>query len=278
VSEACRLCYAETFSHRLGKDIWGKDKPRRFFGDKHWNEPLKWNRNAQKEGRRYRVFCASMADWLEEREDLIPHQTRLLNLIKATPNLDWLLLTKRIEAWENVLHEIVKYDNDGPADEIASHWLDGKYPENVWMGITTETQEWCDKRIPELLRIPARVRWLSIEPLLGPVDLRSTWFPREIETGQTTSAWREGINWVIVGGESGHDAKAMDPEWVQKLIQQCSDAEVAFHFKQKGQKLAREWHCASSHGSDPKEWPKWMRIQEFPDRDSKGMKLMGAIA
>src|SRR5579859_1859246 len=98
VSPACDHCYAESFSKRVGQNIWGVDSPRRFFGDKHWTEPLKWNRDALKDfGRPARVFCASMADVFEVRDDLIPHRIRLFDLIKDTPNLLWNLLTKRAQ-------------------------------------------------------------------------------------------------------------------------------------------------------------------------------------
>ncbi|MFM7332780.1 MAG: DUF5131 family protein, partial [Brachymonas sp.] len=96
VSAACDHCYAETWAKRLGEQVWGPSSERRFFSDTHWNEPLKWNREAGEEGVRRRVFCASMADVFENRPDLIAHRMRLLKLIEATPFLDWLLLTKRI--------------------------------------------------------------------------------------------------------------------------------------------------------------------------------------
>src|SRR5688572_21886599 len=95
VSEGCKNCYAESFSKRACHDIWGPGSQRRFFGDKHWAEPIKWDRAAEKAGERRRVFCASMADVFEDRPDLVEPRRRLFELIRATPNLDWLLLTKR---------------------------------------------------------------------------------------------------------------------------------------------------------------------------------------
>lgn len=95
VSPGCDNCYAEAWAKRVGEDIWGARKPRRFFGEKHWCEPLKWNDEAQKQGHRRRVFCASMADVFELRSDLDPWRDRLWVLIDQTPWLDWLLLTKR---------------------------------------------------------------------------------------------------------------------------------------------------------------------------------------
>ena len=189
VSEACRLCYAETFSKRVGQSVWGADAPRRFFGEKHWNEPINWNKKAEKEGQRKRVFCASMADWAEDRRDLDPWREKLWDLIAATPWLDWLLLTKRHD-------KIVEF--------VPKAWLDD-WPANVWPGITVETQKWADIRIPHLLRLPAQVRWLSVEPLLGPLDLERYLLPDYKKRGALN--WAGGVNWVIVGGESGHGAK-----------------------------------------------------------------------
>src|SRR5712671_6808752 len=97
VSPGCNNCYAETWAKRVGEKIWGKDEPRRFFTDKHWDEPLKWNDEALSSGTRRRVFCASMADVFEQRTDLNPWRARLWKLTEETPKLDWLLLTKRPE-------------------------------------------------------------------------------------------------------------------------------------------------------------------------------------
>lgn len=97
VSPGCERCYAETFAKRVGLQVWGPKQERRFFGEKHWREPLRWNEQAAKAGARRRVFCASMADVFEERLDLAAARARLFGLIRLTPSLDWLLLTKRPE-------------------------------------------------------------------------------------------------------------------------------------------------------------------------------------
>jgi protein gp37 len=204
VSPGCKHCYAQTFSHRIGQDIWGPRADRRFFGDAHWREPLKWNAEAIRAGTRRRVFCASMADVFECRGELRPVRERLWELIAHTPGLDWLLLTKRPE-------HVSKY----------APWGDS-WPANVWLGVTAENQKWADKRIPLLLALPANVRFLSCEPLLGALNL-SPW----------TKAARR-IDWVIAGGESGHKARPMNPEWARALRDQCRDARIAFHFKQWG--------------------------------------------
>ena len=110
ISPACDHCYAEAWAKRCGKQVWGKEAPRRFFGDRHWNEPLKWDRAAEKAGERHRVFCASMADVFEDRRDLDEPRARLYGLIEQTPNLDWMLLTKRPQ----VVGKLVPYGDAWP--------------------------------------------------------------------------------------------------------------------------------------------------------------------
>jgi protein gp37 len=210
VSDGCKNCYAEGWSKRTGHGIWGKNAPRRFFGDKHWNEPLLWNRAAEEAGTRSRVFCASMADVFEDRADLIPHQDRLFKLIRATPNLNWLLLTKRPQNIER----------------LSSNWL---FPHNVWLGTSAENQKYWDERVPILMSMPAMVHFVSVEPMLGPIDMGS----------QTPE-------WVIVGGESGPGARPIEREWVESMQTQCADRLTKFFFKQWGgvrkQTTGRELH------------------------------------
>jgi protein gp37 len=143
VSPGCKQCYAETFSRRLGQNIWGIRADRRFFGDAHWRQPLKWNAEAAKAHVRRRVFCASMADVFENRAELASVRERLWQLILDTPSLDWLLLTKRPE-------HVKKFVPWGDA-----------WPANVWAGVTAENQRWANKRIPLLIEIQAAVRLLS---------------------------------------------------------------------------------------------------------------------
>ncbi|MCA7954554.1 phage Gp37/Gp68 family protein [Burkholderia seminalis] len=208
VSAACDNCYAETWAKRLGEGLWGPNTPRRFFGDAHWKEPLKWDREAASEKTRRRVFCASMADVFENRPDLIDARHRLLDLIAETPNLDWLLLTKRI-------HLVRKQLPKGY-----------EFPKNVWLGTTVEDQATAKKRIKYLLEFSSpSVRFLSCEPLLSALDL-SEYLVRN-EKGNR-------IDWVIAGGESGPRSRPMDPAWPSALQRQCAKAKVPFHFKQWG--------------------------------------------
>lgn len=232
VSPGCKNCYAETFSARYGHDIWGPGKERRTFGAKHWAEPMKWDDAAARDGVRRRVFCASMADVFDP-EAPAEERALLWPLIRLTPNLDWLLLTKRPELAAGML----------PKD-----WGDG-YP-NVWLGTSVENQEYADERIPVLLNIPARIRFLSVEPLLGPVDLSrfmgapgpdghcarcgAVTFDLEAGDHECPPGFGPTVDWVIVGGESGANRRPMQLEWASAVKHLCDGAGVAFWFKQIG--------------------------------------------
>jgi protein gp37 len=245
VSPGCVNCYAETLSNRWGKDVWGPGPKRQRTSAANWKKPLQWNKQAEKEGRRFRVFCASMADVFEDNPQLEPWRVDLLNLIQETPRLDWLLLTKRPENVNRMIEQATGFSSSEMWFYSAPH---------VQIGTSIENQEYADKRIPELLRIPARIRFLSMEPLLGPVDLTRIdygsidptgradvlreWYYRDsrlVEKAPPGEACK--IHWVIVGGESGPGARPMHPEWVRSLRDQCQGAGVAFFFKQWGQYL-----------------------------------------
>jgi protein gp37 len=207
VSPACKNCYAEAWARRLGMNLWIKGAPRRTLSDEYWRQPLAWNKAAATTGKRARVFCASMADVFEDREDLDEARARLWRLISETPELDWLLLTKRPQH----VGRMVPWGNT--------------WPRNVWLGTTAENQRWAERRVPLLLEQPAAVSFLSCEPLLGPINLNA-WLG--------TGARSRGVSWVIVGGESGHRARPMNPEWARALRDQCDKHDVPFHFKQWG--------------------------------------------
>lgn len=205
VSPACDHCYAESMANRYGISVWGKDSPRRVMSAAHWQAPLKWNAAAAKAGKVARVFCSSMADVFEDHPTLAEQRARLWPLIKATPWLKWLLLTKRPEnVWTMV----------------PQTWL-GEWPANVHPGFTAENQEWFDRRFAASSRqrlLSADVRWfVSYEPALGPVDFRGL----------------GGINWLIVGGESGGGARPMPEAWVRSARDQALAAGVPFFLKQK---------------------------------------------
>ena len=212
VSPACKHCYAETWAKRVGSKVWGAKASRRFFTDKHWAEPLKWNKEATKDGKRRRVFCASMADVFERRKELTPWRDRLWELIEETPMLDWLILTKR------------------PQNIAAMVPWGDEWPENVWLGSTVENQTWAEKRLPILLSFPAKVRFLSCEPLLGNLDLSKF----------VNDEGLHPIDWVIAGGESGPYSRPMKPIWARNLRDQCLSSNIAFHFKQWGHWVPQE--------------------------------------
>jgi protein gp37 len=229
VSPGCSNCYAETWSKRLGLDVFGKLGERRFFGDKHWAEPLRWNAKAEASGAPKLVFCASMADVFEPHPAVHDSRERLWGLIEETPHLRWLLLTKRPE---NI------------ARMVPPAWLE-KPPCSVWYGTSVEDQRRADERIPVLLEVPAVVRFLSCEPLLGPVSLGRFIYADVSEfSGQALNdgAAEASVllrsprpDWVIVGGESGRRARPMHPDWARALRDQCVGTGTPFHFKQFGE-------------------------------------------
>ncbi|MBB5428789.1 protein gp37 [Paraburkholderia atlantica] len=236
VGPGCDHCYAETRNARFagGTPInWGPGAPRRRTSAANWRKPLLWNAQHDEffatHGRRQRVFCASLADVFDNEVDPLWRRD-LFELIERTPNLNWLLLTKRIG---NV--------SDMVARARSRDWLAGR--DNVWLGATVVNQAEADRDIPKLLAVPARVRFLSMEPLLGPVSFEGMF---------AGSDWRdhtnalEALDWMIVGGESGHGARPMHPDWARSLRDQCASAEVPFFFKQWG-----EW----APGSNPSRQP-----------------------
>lgn len=227
VSPECDHCYAEAFDKRIGGSHWGSSAPRRVFGEKHWREPIKWNTQAEKLGKRRRVFCNSMADVFDSEAPEVERE-KLWDLIRATPWLDWQLLTKRPHNIRKML----------PAD-----WGDGYA--NVWLGTTAGTRKSAAIRIHALRSAPALVRFISCEPLLEDLG--------DLPLG--------GIDWLIVGGESGHHARPMDLDWARSLRAQCKAAGVAFFFKQLGSAITGK---ATDHGADPSRWPEDLRVQEFP--------------
>ncbi|MFN3731338.1 phage Gp37/Gp68 family protein [Comamonas testosteroni] len=238
VSPGCDNCYAEhLMDTRMHKVVWGPKGERVRTSASNWRKPLAWNANHEaffaEHGRRQRVFCASLADVFDNAVD--PQwRADLFGLIMKTQNLDWLLLTKRIGNVKAMLSEIA-------LDEEAYFPLLGEMPlPNVWIGATVVNQEEADRDIPKLLAIPARVRFLSMEPLLGPVNLAPYLYGIHLDNGE------KPVDWVIVGGESGHGARPMHPAWARDLRDQCTAADVPLLFKQWG-----EWSPGyAEHGND----------------------------
>lgn len=245
VSPACAHCYAEGQAARFHAGLWGPDGGRRIRVDAARKEALRYERRAVAEGRRFRVFTNSMSDFFEDRRDLDQARLEALDVIRQTPHLDWLILTKRPErildlinrAW--ALSPLVRVD----LIDWLHRWECGGAPANVWLGTTVEDQERADQRIPALLQVPAAVRFLSCEPLLGPVDLRC------VSPYHNPGGGRLGmdalapdamhLDWVICGGESGPHARPMHPDWARGLRDQCAAAGVPFLFKQWGEWVPR---------------------------------------
>lgn len=275
VSPACDHCYAERDAHRFapGKVLWGVGSERRTFGEKHWNEPLRWAKTMPaKLGRRPRVFCASMGDWLDLDAPL-GEFVRLLDTIRLTPELDWLLLTKRIGNVRSIVNAALvagSTGNDPLRAWIVDWWSNGRPPANVWLGATVVNQKEADRDIPKLLAVPARVRFLSIEPMLGPIELQkacTACCPNrdcfahstgrrvvvDSENGGTLAecicSRLNGLHWVIAGGESGPHARPAHPDWFRSLKLQCQSAGVPFFMKQMTKKA---------------EIPADLLVREFP--------------
>jgi protein gp37 len=225
VSPGCDNCYAEALTKRYGKVKWGPHGERKRTSENYWKQPLRWAKKAG-EAQAYwlrwsdakyppprpRVFCASLADWLDNQ---VPQELRedLARLINVTPELDWLLLTKRIENFSKL--------SPWPLPTPGGDHGQIPFPRNVWLGITTEDQEHYNKRWPILARIPAAVRFISYEPALGPLDLD--------QNGAFLTP-----DWVIAGGESGPHARTPDSAWFSDLRGQCDVSGIPFFFKQWG--------------------------------------------
>ncbi len=326
VSAGCANCYAETLSHRnpgtLG--VWGPNGTRVVAAEAAWKEPLKWDRAAAKAGERHRVFCASLADVFEDwqgpmvdakgeilfstggdpywqpaatvnlraypgfdadddlfRTKMNDVRQRLFDLIRHTPHLDWLLLTKRPENVPRM---------------VSPGWL-LNWPRNVWLGTSVEDQQAADERIPQLLKVPAAVRFLSCEPLLGPLDL-NRWLYSSYDRAamdsqlisplpgtEAAARWTVKVNWVILGGESGPGSRPMNVEWVEDVLADCNQSGTACFVKQLGARPfdpreadrhgdahpdgpAADPSCRLSlsdrKGGDWEEWAESLRVREMP--------------
>lgn len=225
VSEACRNCYARTINKVFGRGraAWGKNGVRWFIKGSQ-KDAISIARRAAKAGVRQRVFVNSMSDSFEDHEGLAGERERMLLLIELLPSVDWLLLTKRPENVRRM---------------VPARWL-WSWPAHVWIGTTVEDQNTYDTRVRELVGIPAAVRFLSMEPLLGWVnlDLRSHVFSFPIHVGLRGARFKPEdlpFHWVIAGGESGSDARPSHPDWFRSLRDQCKAFGIDFFFKQWGQ-------------------------------------------
>jgi len=251
----CDNCYAEVSTparvlRSQGAETWGTGAPRMRTSAANWKMPLRWDAQHAaffaQHRRRQRVFCASLADVFDNAVD--PQwRVDLFNLVLSTPHLDWLLLTKRIGNAARMIEETLPDNMKALPPEHPVAW---PWP-NVWIGATVVNQAEADRDIPKLLAVPAAKRFLSMEPLLGPVNISQVPDPRGgiclkpmcglrwVSLGNGRVGCRpeaaNKIDWVIVGGESGPGARPMHPDWARSLRDQCEVADVPFLFKQWGE-------------------------------------------
>lgn len=337
VSKGCANCYADDqakLNPRL-LGIWGPTGRRVVASDVMWKQPLKWDAYADahqqwcsafsespKDPPRPRVFCGSMCDIFEDWDGpvysihgqpiegmtLQDVRERLFRLIDATPNLDWLLLTKRPENIAKMMPTYAKtspsenwfFDPEeqkrrglthaGPYQSTMTVSGVGVIRDNVWIGTSVEDQETANARVPHLLKVPAKVRFLSMEPLLGPVTVTFVGCPK---CGQSKQPYLpnyvicrncgyeikypdelQRIQWVIVGGESGPKARPFHIEWCRSIIEQCRAADVPVFVKQMGFRPIEESphfrgmmipvQLLDPKGGDMTEWLEDLRIRELP--------------
>jgi protein gp37 len=308
ISPGCEHCYAETYDKRVGgvpknqradpnvpETRWGPRGRRTRTSGSNWRQPLKWDAAAKAAGERHRVFCSSLADVFEQRAELAPWRTDLFELIRSTPHLDWLLLTKRPASILPFIENSIMHARYGtyaaprlnkPLAQWLEQWVLGSPPANVWLGTTVEDQQRAIERIPALLSVPAVVRFLSMEPLLEAVDLDgAVASPGGEPCGLKCARERgAGIDWIIIGGESGHGARPFELAWARSLLRQARAAGVAPFVKQLGASASDaenglagrslEVHpdaavlvsrrLVDPAGGDMNEWPADLRVREFP--------------
>ena len=270
---------------------------------------MRWQKRTSMDMPRPRVF-PSLCDWLDE-EVPIEWLARFLALINDTPSLDWLLLTKRPENFRSRMEAILSSNPTDPkntaAHSFASGWMGGYYPRNVWFGVSVEDQTRANARVPLLLQVPAKIRWLSMEPLLGPVDLEmlngGSWYDNEgankydalrgvaywLQHGSCDHGLGAGpkLDWLVVGGESGHGARNCDVKWIETILEQAGTAKTPVFLKQLGSRPFRSWDnppgntipeiaatigegwtLEHSKGGDPSEWPSRLKVRQFPEQEA----------
>lgn len=263
VSEGCVHCYAESFAARFKKAEWGPQARRVKTSEAYWRKPIQWNKadwmecvacgwrgdfmetiaagilhvcptcEGDLKPTRQRVFCASMADVFEENRQVANWRGELFRLIEETPNLDWLLLTKRPE-------KIFSLGTDA-VGEIFDLWME-RNPQ-VWLGCTVESGEHYEKRAGALLSVSARVHFLSVEPMIEPVRL--------------SQIGMKHVSWVICGGESGAGCRPMELDWARDLLRDCRMGRVKFFMKQLGGHPSKRDRLEDA--------PEDLRVREFPD-------------
>ncbi len=243
VSEGCKYCYMYRDKERYGQDPTVVLKSKGNF-----NMPLKYKDPLK-------IFTCSWSDFFIEEGD--QYRDELWDIIKRTPQHTYQILTKRPERIK---------------DHLPSDWGTGY--KNVWLGVSAENQERAEQRISILLTIPSHVRFVSAEPLLGPIDLTSfseTWSAYSNVNFNDIKRAIEKLDWIIIGGESGNDKgkylyRDCKIDWIKSLLQQCKKYETPIFIKQMGTHLAKELDLSDRHGGDMEEWPEVFQIRQFPNK------------
>jgi protein gp37 len=286
-SSGCDNCYAERWGRRFGVE-WGHGKTRRKASETTWRQPFGWNKQigvcdihhnyedvicpiCNIPTHRRRVFSLSLGDWLDS-EVPVEWLARMLDTIRRCDQLTWILCTKRPENFYTRMNDVTDlwsaahgnkkfgvWDSAGAALNWLGEWLAGNPPPNVWILASAEDQEMTDKRAQELLGIPAAVHGLSLEPLLGPVKIPP------------------GLDWIVLGGETGPNARPCNIGWVRSPVRQGKEAGIPVFVKQLGSrpcvmapdatgtKYAVPWHLKHPKGADPSEWSEDLRVREWPE-------------
>jgi protein gp37 len=243
VAPECANCYiTSTPPFRMTGQTHGSVRVR--AGGKALSEPLKWHAAAERAGERHRVFCLSLGDWLDDENVPIEWLADLLAMIQATPNLDWLLLTKRPQNWITRINMALAMC-EAEIWEVLDFWKTGTPPANVWIGVSAGADQ------SAALAIPARVHFLSCEPMLHALD-------------ETHAA---KFDWIILGGESGHNARMCGLGWIRDAKVFCQERGIACFVKQLGSNIASGGtidHPKDKKGGDPSEWPEDIRVRQFP--------------
>lgn len=245
VSTGCKFCYAETIAKRFWKD--------RKFTDVQFHEdrldlPLKWKKP-------YMIFVNSMSDLFHEKIDFYHINKIMLTVFKCYKHT-FQVLTKRPErAYEYFIKSCKK--------EFPFYITNLS---NLWLGVSVENQETADLRIPILLQIPVEVKWLSIEPLLSEVDIKGIFDlldykeqakPNETECSCGICRYNRGIQWVVIGCESGHNRRPCKIEWVEKIVEDCKNANVPVFVKQL--------NINGKVVKDIEKFPKHLQVREYPN-------------
>lgn len=286
VSPGCANCYAKDTDkrYRFTSEGWGARKPRHRTSEDYWRKPIAWNEAAKNKKVKPKVFCASLGDWLDSEVPLT-WLAEMLALIGKTPNLNWLLLTKRPQNFFSRFEKILSSGIEDELTAVPHQWRYQGIPENVWIGASVEDQKRANERIPELLQIPARVRWLSCEPLLGPLNLERILDSHGIvydvlsgmEKNQLGYFPCHKIDWVIAGGESGPKARAPHPDWFRSLRDQCAENGTAYFFKQWGEYSPEDApRETKSKSPNVHVWPDGTGLRRF-GKKSAGYRLDGEI-